>query len=94
MKYWRAYIVAVALALNVGVHAYMVGHVAPHHQFNMFYLSPYYGCSMPVLSLIRPAVPYPVFLAIYVLGFTLIGLLVFGIEVGLTKLFRGKRRTA
>ena len=45
-----------------------------------------------MLSIIWPLVPYAVFLLVYILGFTLVALLVFGIEVGLTKLFRGKRK--
>jgi len=38
--------------------------------FNMFFINPQYGTSLPVLIDIYPVVPYPVFLLIYVIGFT------------------------
>ena len=37
--------------------------------FNLFYISPYFDCPMPVFSLIYKAVPYPVFLLLYLVGF-------------------------
>ena len=45
----------------------------PEQTFNMFYISPYYTCTLPVLSIIYPLVPYPVFLVIYTFGFTIAG---------------------
>ena len=36
----------------------------------MFYISPYLDCSLPVYSLVHNAVPFPVNLIIYILGFT------------------------
>ena len=50
--------------------------------FNMFYISPYYGCHLPILSGIYQAVPYVVFLFIYTLGFVLCALLIFAIYFG------------
>lgn len=47
----------------------------PEQTFNMFYISAHYDCTLPVLSLIYPLVPYPVFLALYLVGFTLVGAL-------------------
>lgn len=40
-------------------------------EFNMFFISPYYPCSLAVLNVIYNACPYPVFLIIYILGFML-----------------------
>ncbi len=45
--------------------------------FNMFYISPYYPCTLPVLSEIYKVAPYPVFFAIYCVGFILIGFIVY-----------------
>jgi hypothetical protein len=39
--------------------------------FNMFFINPRYGTSLPILRDIYPLVPYFVFLLIYVLGFSL-----------------------
>ena len=48
----------------------------PDQTFNMFFISPYYDCTLPVLSAIGEKVPYPVFLACYVFGFTAAGYIV------------------
>ena len=39
--------------------------------FNMFFVSPYWDCTLPLYSLIHEAVPFPVNLIIYIAGFTL-----------------------
>ena len=39
--------------------------------FNMFYISPFYSCPLPVFRDIQPHVPYPVFLILYVIAFCL-----------------------
>jgi hypothetical protein len=39
--------------------------------FNMFFISPYFDCPMPVFSIIYKSVPYPVFLLLYFVGFIL-----------------------
>ncbi len=64
-----ACLVGLALGMNALYHQY-----GPADQtFNMFYISPYYPCTLPVLSTIYPLVPYPAFLCIYVFGFTIAG---------------------
>lgn len=45
--------------------------------FNMFYISPYFDCTLPLVSLIYPVVPYIIFLLIYIIGFCLAALVVF-----------------
>ena len=45
-------------------------------QFNMFWISPYYATELPLLSSIRPLVPYPIFLLIYIAGFMAIATIV------------------
>jgi hypothetical protein len=59
-------------------------------EMNMFFISPYHPCTLPVLSMIYPLVPYPVFLCIYVFGFMLCAGLVMFIMKGIRKLFRIK----
>ena len=64
-------LVAAAVVMNVGVyHIFQAKGIGD--TFNMFFISPYFPCTLPVLSSIYPLVPYPVFLAIYVFGFMLI----------------------
>ena len=67
-------------------------------EFNMFYISPYLECSLPVYSLVHNAVPFPVNLMIYILGFTaaatVILLLCMGIRTLASKVKLGKKEPA
>ena len=73
-------ILAVAMSLNIIGHAFIDG------TFNMFYISPYYPCTLPLLSEIYTKVYYPIFLFIYVFGFALCSFIMFAIQFGITKL--------
>lgn len=65
--------VAVAFLLNIWVPTFT------DETFNMFYIGPKYPCSLVIVGDIYSKVPYPVFLLIYIIGFSLIALLFFGI---------------
>ena len=72
---------AIALVFNV-----IMFKVMPDQKFNMFYISPYSECLLPILSDVYNAVPYIVFLLIYVFGFVLCAFLMFVIMFGIEKL--------
>ncbi|MBR1984698.1 MAG: YwaF family protein [Clostridia bacterium] len=55
--------------------------------FNMFYISPWYNCHLPILSLVYANTPYIVFLLVYILGFTLCGFIVLMAALGINKLY-------
>lgn len=62
-------LVAIALTANV-----LYGEFGdPDQTFNMFFISPYYPCTLPILSLVYDIVPYPIFLVCYLVGFTTTG---------------------
>jgi hypothetical protein len=58
------------------------------HVFNMFYISPYFDCTLPILSNIYKVAPYPVFLAIYILGFSLVAFIMFLLQRGVLTLIQ------
>ena len=58
----------------------------PNQTFNMFFISPYYPCTLPVLSMFYGQVPYVIFLAIYVFGFSLAGYVMSLLAIGAAKL--------
>lgn len=66
----------VAMLLNISVYHILRAN-GMDNTFNMFFISPYFDCTLPVLSGIAPLVPYPVFLALYLIGFSLIAALMF-----------------
>ncbi|MBQ9070145.1 MAG: YwaF family protein [Clostridia bacterium] len=60
-----------AMLLNiVGYHALTA--LGIDETFNMFYISPYFECTLPVLSIVDDFLPYPIFLAVYIFGFGLV----------------------
>lgn len=80
----------VFLALTANI---LYGHFGDSEQtFNMFFISPYYECTLPVLSLIEPLVPYPVFLCCYIFGFTAAGYVMSLIAMLVGKLVRLARQ--
>ena len=79
----------VAMIMNITVHNALVG-AGIDETFNMFYISPYFDCTLPILSLVYPKVPYPVFLAIYVVGFIAAAAIIFYAAKGIVYLLRKK----
>lgn len=73
-------LVLIALALNIIFH-----YSGNTSTFNMFYISPYFGCHLPILSIIYSNMPYIVFLLIYIFGFVLCGYIVLLIAMGINK---------
>ncbi len=71
----------VAIMLNLIIYK-----VLPDQRFNMFYISPHFECTLPLLSGIYTKVPYIVFLLIYIFGFVLCAFLMFAIMFGVEKL--------
>lgn len=70
-----------ACVMNEVVHEMLLAY-GHNDTFNMFYVSPYHPCTLPVLNMfysdpLNPLVPYPVFLLIYCLGFILISFIVY-----------------
>ena len=90
LKAMPVFAVCVALAVLMNEHAHAVG-LLENHNFNMFYISPYLECTLPVYSLIHNAVPFPVNLIIYVLGFTAAATVILLIAKGIARLGRKQR---
>ncbi|MCQ2564491.1 MAG: YwaF family protein [Clostridia bacterium] len=67
-----AAMICVAMTLNLVVPQFI-----PGNTFNMFFISPYFPCTLPLLSVIYANAPYAAFLTVYVLGFVLAALIVF-----------------
>lgn len=76
---------AAALLANIISHEYFVQN-GISSELNMFFISPYHECTLPVLSEVYKAVPYPAFLCIYIFGFMLCAGLVMLIMKGLIKI--------
>ena len=94
VKYWLSSLpvygvaIAIAMILNLTIHQ-----LVPDQTFNMFYISHYYDCTLPVLSVIDSMVPWAVLFIIYLFGFIIVSLIMFGAQFGIIKLCsRGKKR--
>ena len=71
-------LVATAMVMNEIGHGLLVAN-SIDDSFNMFFISPHYECTLPILSEIQKITPYPVFLLTYLVGFSLIALIIFGV---------------
>lgn len=82
---------AVAFLLNEVIYTAVISK-GPSTEFNMFYISRYYPCTLPILSEISRQVNYPIFLLIYLVGFTAVSALFYGIEKGILALLQKAKR--
>ena len=80
---------AAAIALDL-----IIPRLVPDQTFNMFYISPLFPSTLPVLSSIYPKVPWIVFFLLYLIGFTLVAFLVFLAAKGIARLTGGKKKAA
>lgn len=80
-----AVMTVIAMVMNIAVQKAIYA-AGLDDTFNMFYISPYHDCTLPVLSVIYPLVPYPVFLAIYVVGFIAAAAIIFYAAKGVVAL--------
>lgn len=61
-----------AIVCTIALGADIIWHYCGNSEtFNMFFISPYYDCTLPLLNMIYPKVHYALFLLIYIIGFTL-----------------------
>lgn len=74
------------------------GGISTGQTFNMFYISPFYPCTLPLLSIIYTKVPYIVFLLSYILGFILVSYIIVLIAIAIHNTYvyskRKKQKTA
>ena len=74
----------IAMVLNVVVyHAFLTFGI--DETFNMFYISPYFDCTLPLLSTVYEMIPYTGFICVYFFGFILCALIVYSIFTGLLR---------
>ncbi len=64
-----------------------VAHIAGlKEEFNMFFVSPYWECTLPVYGLVHEAIPFPINLFIYIIGFTAAAWIVLMLGIGIGRL--------
>ena len=76
----RSYLAACAFFVLLVAVALILDFSLPQlaeENFNLFYIGPYLPCTINVLDKVWAAVPYPVFLLIYIFGFTGIAAAIF-----------------
>ena len=80
----------IALGLNV-VAYHILQAMGRGDTFNMFFISPYFPCTLPLLSSLQPQLPYPIFLSLYVVCFTMIAALLHGVTYAVWRLLGSGR---
>ena len=84
--------VALALILDVAVYHALAAGGGEVPTFNMFFISPYFDCTLPLVGLVYAVMPYPVFLLVYLFGFTLAAAIVYLAILGIYRLLSRRRR--
>lgn len=59
--------------------------------FNMFFISPYFDCTLAVVNIFYGMVPYPVFLLIYIAGFSAAACVIFYLAKGILLIVEKER---
>ena len=78
--------IMVFVAFIMNIIWYFVG-PADEHTFNMFFISPWYNCELPLLQMVQDSTPYPIFLLSYIVGFTACATIVLAAAIGIKKLY-------
>ena len=91
LKAIPVFAINVALAAIMNEIAYRSG-LLQRETFNMFFISPYCDPSLPVYSLVQGAVPFPLCLIVYILGFTLAAYLMLLIAMGVSRVAKKVRK--
>lgn len=71
-------VIMIAMIANIAVY-HIFKNLGIDDTFNMFYISPYFDCTLPLLSIIYDNTVYPIFLCIYLFGFILVAFIVYEI---------------
>lgn len=86
IKYFLKGIIVFLITFTVALIFNLVFHTFVNETFNMFYISPYFPCTLPLLEIVYANVPYVVFLLIYFIGFILAAFVVFLAQWGIVHL--------
>ena len=70
---------SIAIILNIIIHHAFIAN-GIDETFNMFYISPYYPCTLPILSTVYEKVHYSLFIILYIFGFALVAYIIYNIE--------------
>lgn len=80
-----AILMATALLLNIVVYKIFVAR-GIGDTFNMFYIGPYFDCTLPLLSIFYPLMNKILFIILYFVCFCLIAIILYYIQLGIYKL--------
>ena len=76
-KFFLSSIIVFAVIVVVAILFNVVGHILiPEAGLNMFFVGPFVPSALPIFSIIYPLIPWPLFLAIYILGFSFVAMLI------------------
>jgi len=93
LKAIPVFVVCFLIATAMNILAKTTG-LLEEHTFNMFYMSPYLPCTLPVVSVIQPLVGYPVSLVLYLAVFTFAAYLMLLIAIGCKNLTKKHQKAA
>ena len=78
--------VAIVIAMILNEVIYSSGVLTGGDSFNMFYISRYYPSNLPIYSAVHSALPYPLNVLVYFIGFSLAAYIILLAAMGIKKL--------
>ncbi|MBQ3235008.1 MAG: YwaF family protein [Clostridia bacterium] len=81
-----AVMMGIALLLNIVLYHAFIKEAGD--TFNMFYIGPYFDCTLPLLEMFYPMMPKVLFIVLYFICFCIIAVIMYYIMVGIDKLAR------
>lgn len=94
LKFFASGIVTFLIMVGAAMALNMIVPNFTDETFNMFYISPLFPSTLPVLSSIYPMVPWIVFLLLYLIGYTFVAFLVYLAAIGIRRLTEKKEKAA
>jgi hypothetical protein len=81
-----AVMMVIALLLNIVFYHAFIKELGD--TFNMFYIGPYFPCTLPLLEIIYPLMPKVLFIVLYFICFCIVALIMYYMMFGIDKLTR------
>ena len=86
---FKVFLIFMSIALLLDVIIYNSG-ILNGETFNMFFISPYFISTLPVYDVVQKSIPYIFYLLFYIITILIGGLIIYGIRIGIKKIFKIK----
>lgn len=84
-------LVLIAILLNISMY-YILQKYQINDVFNMYFISPFFSCTLPILSTLYNNLPYILFILLYIFGFVVSSFLIYYLVYSIINLLRKAKK--